>query len=140
MHLPPPSSIHLHPALFTSTQVISTSTQLSAVSSTLLEPKYCIKLGNFPRFRPKKSKSSFLTENWYTWYLGGADSESGLKFLILRPQNQFSGKLGPKKFKMSDLPKKWHTDYLEDDDSYSDISFLNLQPYFHFWANLGWKI
>ena len=33
------------------------------------------------KFGPKKSKLSVLTENWYTCYLGSADSESGLRFL-----------------------------------------------------------
>ena len=36
------------------------------------------------KFRPKKSKLSILTENWYTWCLGSADSESGLRFLKFR--------------------------------------------------------
>ena len=36
------------------------------------------------KFGPKKSKLSVLTENWHTWYLGSADSESGLGFLKFR--------------------------------------------------------
>ena len=35
---------------------------------------------------------SILTENWYTWYHGIVDSESGLRFLKFRPQNSFLGK------------------------------------------------
>ena len=48
------------------------------------------------KFGPKKSKLSVLTENWYTWYLGSADSESGLRFLKFRPQNPFSSNMGQK--------------------------------------------
>ena len=36
------------------------------------------------KFGPKKSKLSVLTENWHTWYLGSADSESGVGFLKFR--------------------------------------------------------
>ena len=66
---------HLHPAPSTSTQLISASTQLSATPSTVLEPKYRTKLGNFPKFRPENSKLFIFTENWHTWHLGSADSE-----------------------------------------------------------------
>ena len=40
---------------------------------------------------------SILNENWHTWYLGGADSESGLRSLKFRAQNPFLDKFGPKK-------------------------------------------
>ena len=82
---------------------------------------------NFPKFRPKNSKLSILTENWHTWYLGGADSESGFRFLKFQPQNLFLGKIVQKKSKLSVLSENWHTCYLEVADSYSDISFLNFQ-------------
>ena len=69
-----------------------------------------------------------LIENCYTWYLGGADSKSGVTLLKSQPQNPFLGKFGPKKSKLSVLPKNWHTWHLEDPDSYSNIiSFLNMQ-------------
>ena len=130
MHPPPPSSIHLHPAHFNlhptpsiPTQLISTSTQLSATPSTLLEPKYRTQLGNFPKFRLKNSELSILTEIWYTWYLGGADS--GHRFLTFRLQNPLLGKFGPKKSKL--LPENWHTWYLRDADSHYDIGFLNFK-------------
>ena len=45
---PPPSSIYLHPAYFS----------LQPTLSTLLQPKYCMQFGNFPKFRPKNSKLS----------------------------------------------------------------------------------
>ena len=80
------------------------------------------------KFGPKKSKLSALTENWYTWYLGSADSESGLRFLKFRPQNSFLGKFGPKKSKLSVFPENWHAWHLDDADSYSNISFLNFHP------------
>ena len=53
-------------------------------------------MGNFPKFRPKNLKLSILTENWYTWHGGGADSKSRHRFLKLRPQNSFWANLGRK--------------------------------------------
>ena len=76
---------HLHPAPSTSTQLISTSAQLSATSSTSLEPKYCTKLGNFPKFGPKNSELCILTEYWHTWYLDDSDSHSNISFLNFQP-------------------------------------------------------
>ena len=70
------------------------------------------------KFGPKKSKLSVLIENWYTWYLGNADSESGLRFLKFRPQNPFLGKFGPKKSKLSVFPENWHGWHLDEADSY----------------------
>ena len=94
-------------------------------------------LGNFPKFRPKNSKLSMLTENLRE--LGGADSKSGHSFLKFGPRNPFLGKFGPKKSMLSVLPENWHTESLEDADSYSLISFLNFLPEVYFRANLGRK-
>ena len=117
---------HLHPAPSTSTQLISTSTQLSGTPSTPLELKYCTKLGNFPKFRTKNQK---LSKSWLKIGTYGT-----LEVLILNldldfgnsdPKIQFWANLGQKKSKLSILPENWHTWCLEDADSYSDISFLN---------------
>ena len=69
-----------------------------------------------------------MTENWLTWYLGGADSKSRLSFLKFQPKNPFLGKFGPKKSKLSVLSENWHTRYLKDADSYFNINFLKFQP------------
>ena len=61
------------------------------------------------KFEPKKPNLSVLTENWHTWYLGSADSESVLGFLKFWPQNLFLGKFEPKKSKLSSLAENWHT-------------------------------
>ena len=137
--LPPPSSTHLHSAPSTSIQLISASTQLSATPATLLEPKYWMWLGNFSTFRPKNSKLSVLTENWHTWYLGGANSKSGLRFLKFRPPKSLFGKIWANK--VSVVPFNWKLAHVVswDGDSYSNISFLNFQPCIRFWTNLGWK-
>ena len=92
LHQGPSTSIQLHP-------VPSTSTQLSAIPSTVFEPKYCTYLGNFPKFRANNSKLSTLTENWFTWYLGGADSKSDLDFEILT-QKPFFGQIWSQKVKV----------------------------------------
>ena len=52
---------------------------------------------NFPKYRPKNSKLSVVLENRSTRYIGGADSEFGLKISKFRPQNPFLGKFGSKK-------------------------------------------
>ena len=51
-------------------------------------------LGHFPKFRPKNSKLSMLTENLKE--LGDADSKSGHSFLKFGPRNPFLGKFGQK--------------------------------------------
>ena len=91
------------------------------------------------KFGQKKSKLSVLTENWHTWYLGSADSESRFRFLRFPPQNPFLGKFGSKKLKWSVFPENWHAWHLDDADSYSKISFPNFSPQIHYWANLGQK-
>ena len=88
---------------------------------------------------PKNLELSISTENWHTWYIGGDDLESRLKFLKFRPQNSFLGKFGPEKVKSSLLLENWHKWYLEDADSYFNISFLDFLPKIHFWANLEQK-
>ena len=105
---------------------------------------------------------SILTKNWHTWYIGGVNSESGLRYLRFQPQNLFLGKFWPKNSKLSVLSENWCTKFRKDADSksrliflkfrlrnlflgkfepknYCDNSFLNCQPLIHSWANLGWK-
>ena len=87
------------------------STQLHPPPSSLFQPppnslnvirtKILHVIGQFPKYRPKNPKLSILTENWHTWCLGDADSESGLRFLKFQPQNPFLGKFRPKKSKLS---------------------------------------
>ena len=85
-------------------------------------------MGNFPKFRSKNQKLSISTENWPTWYIGGVDSESTLRFLKFRPQNPFLGKFGPKKSKLFVLSENWCIYYLKDDDSESGLRCLKFRP------------
>ena len=83
----------------TSTQLILTSTQHHSPPSSSFQPptsslnlirtKMPHEIGNFPKFSPKNLKLFILTENWHSWYLWGADSEPGLRFLKFWPQNSF---------------------------------------------------
>ena len=77
-----PDHLSLHPVLCNTLNVIRNS--VLHVS------------GNFPKFRPKNSKLSILTQNWPIRKFGGADSKSGLSFLKFGTQNPFLGKFGPK--------------------------------------------
>ena len=79
-----PSSIHLHPALCNTLNVIR-----SIISHVI---------GQFSKFGPKNWKLSILTENWHRWYLGRANSESGLKFWEFRTQNPIFGQIWAEKF------------------------------------------
>ena len=142
MDPPPPSSIHLHPAPSTSTQLISTSVQLHPPPPSSFQPP----LSSLQH--PQQYLNQNIARNWaispnlgrkikscpfwqnigtYGSYIGGVDSESRLRFLKLRPQNPFLVKFGPKKSKLFILSENWHTWYLEDADTYSDISFLNFK-------------
>ena len=83
---------------------------------------------------------SILTENWRTWYTGGVQSESKLRFLKFRPQNPFLRKFEPQNSKLSFCLKT-------DAPSNSRIlipnlglDFWNFDPKIHLWANLGPKI
>ena len=86
--------------------------------------EFQILISFFGKFRSKKSKLFVLTENCHTWYLGIANSESGLRLFKFRSQNLFLGKFGSKKSKLFVFPENWHTWHLDDIDSYSNISFL----------------
>ena len=68
-----------------------------------------------------------MTENWHTWYLGGVDSKSGLKFLDSDPKINFWANLAEKVKKCRFSLKTGTQGILEDADFYSDISFLNFQ-------------
>ena len=107
---------HHHPDSTTSTQhppAPSTSTQFHPPPPSSFQPRpsslqypQCYwnqnivrnwaNFRNFLKFRLTNSKLSILTEDWQTWYLGGADYESGLRFLKYQPQNSFLGKFGEK--------------------------------------------
>ena len=68
-----------------------------------------------------------MTENWHTWYIGGVDFQSRLRFLKLRPQNPFLGKFGPKNSKLFVLSENWYTLYLKDADPESGLRFLKFR-------------
>ena len=53
-------------------------------------------MDSFPKFSLNYSKLSVLTENCDTWYLGGADSKSRVRFLKLQPKIYFSANLDRK--------------------------------------------
>ena len=100
LHLPPPSSfqpppmsIHLPAAHFSLHPALCNT--LNNIWTKILHV-----IGQFPQI---------LTKNWHTWYFGGVDSESRLRFLKFRLQNPFLGKFGPKNSKLSILSENWCT-------------------------------
>ena len=80
-----------------------------------------------------------MTENWHTWYIGGVDSESRLRFLKFRPQNPFLGKFGLKNSKLSVLSENWYTKYLKDADFKTRLGFLKCLHQSPFWGKFGPK-
>ena len=65
LHPPPPSSLQ-HPQQYLN-QNIACNWAIS------------------PNLGRKIKSCTFLTENWHTWYFGGVDSESRIRFLKFRP-------------------------------------------------------
>ena len=86
----------------------------------------------------KKMKLSVLPENWQTWYLGRAYSESGVRFSKFRSQNPFLGKFGPKKHPlfilMLDVDKTFRVSLAggEEGVQKNSLNFSN--------EGLSWKI
>ena len=81
---------------------------------------------------------SILTENWHTWYIGGVDSESRLRFLKFQPQNPFLGKFGPKNSKFCLKIGTHNISRMLIPNP--DLDFWNFDPKIYFWANFGPKI
>ena len=65
----------------------------------------------------------------WKWYLGRADSESGVRFWKFRPKNSFLGKFRLKKSKLS----------VEDTDLYSGIIFFEFRNLVLFLGKFGPK-
>ena len=95
MHLLHPVHFSLHLALCNTLNVIRT--KISHV------------IGEFSQIQSKSLKLFILTENWHICSLRGADLQSALRILKLRPQNLFLGKFGSRKPKLFILPENWHT-------------------------------
>ena len=84
----------------------------------------------------KNLKLSILPENWQSWYIGGADSESRLRASKFRLQKSFWGEFGLKSKSCSfDLKISTH-DILEELILHPDLVFQNSNLKILFWANL----
>ena len=138
LHLPPPSSIHLHPVLC---RIHNIRTKISHVTGQFptnvgrktLSCPFWLKMGSHgmlevlianlgldfkianqnsfsDKFGLKKTKFPMLSENWYT-YIGIS------RMLIFIP-------IWVKKVKIGPCVWKWHSWYPNKGHSYSDIRFL----------------
>ena len=81
---------------------------------------------------------SILNKKWHTWYFGGVDSKSRLRFLKSRPH--FWPNFGPKFQKCPFCLKIGAHIILEVLIPNPDLDFCNFDHKIHFWANLGPKI
>ena len=142
MDPPPPSSIHLQPAPSTSTQLISTSTQLHP------PPPSSFQLSPSSLQHPQQDSHQNIARNWAISPNLGRKIQrcpfwlkTGLYGIleVVIPKPDFLGKFWPKKSKLPVLSENCHTWYLNDADSYSKFIFWISNPKIHFWANLGSK-
>ena len=83
---------------------------------------------------------SILTENWHTWYNGGADSKSRVRFLKFWPQSLLLGKFGSKIQNCPFCLKIGTHNISRRLISNPDLDFWNFDRKIHFWANLGPQI
>ena len=74
------------------------------------------------------------TENWRTWYLGGADFGSRVRFSKFSLQNSFLDKFGLKKSKLFFVWK-----LTGGANSESELRFLKFQPQNSFLSKFGWR-
>ena len=118
-----PSSIQLHPAPSTSTQLISTSMRLHLPPPSSFQPP------TSSLEHPQQYLNQNITRNWAIspnlgqkikscqfWLktgthgiLEGLDSESRLRFVKFQPQKLFLGEFGPKNSKLFVLTENWCT-------------------------------
>ena len=121
---------HLHPAPSTSTQLISTSTQLhSPPPSSLQHPQQYLNQNIVisPNLGQKIKSCPFFLK---------IGTHGILTMLILIPAlvfwistlNPFLGKFGLKRSKLSSLAENWYAECLEDVNFYSDNIFLSFEP------------
>ena len=83
---------------------------------------------------------SILTENWHTWYIGGVNSKSRLKFLEFWPQNPFFGQIWVQKFKVARFVWNGTHSISRMLIPNPDLDVWNFDPKIYFWANLLPKI
>ena len=118
-----PSSTQLHPAPSIYTQLHpSPPSSFQRPSSFLQHPQHIrTKMSHvikqFSQIQAKEFNVVFLTESWCSWYLGGADPGSRLRFSKFQSQNPFLGKFRSKNSKLSVSPQNWHIWHHDDVDS-----------------------
>ena len=114
--------IHLHPAPSTCLQPAVCNT-LNSIWTKILHT-----IGQFPQISVEKLKVVHFDWKLRTWYIGGIDSKSKLRFLKFRPQNPILGnKFGPKNSKFSVLPENLVHIVSQDANSESRLRFLKFQ-------------
>ena len=93
----------------------------------------------FGQIWAKNSKLSILPENWQSWYIGGADSESRLRILKFQPQKFFWANLVWKSRSCLLGLRIGTHDILKELILHPDLIFWNSDPKILFWTNLGRK-
>ena len=111
-----PTSIHLHPAHFSLTPAFCNTLKI-------IRTKVFHVIGQFLQIQTEKFKVVRFSWKLAHMHVGGADSNSELRFLKFWPQSSFLGNLGLKKLKLFVLPENWHLWYLGRSDSKSGVRF-----------------
>ena len=113
---PEPTSIHLHRAHF--------SLHLAFCNTLkIIRTKVFHAIGQFLQIQTEKFKVVRFYWKLAHMYVGGADSNSELRFLKFWSKSSFLGNLGLKKSKLFVLPENWHLWYLGRADSQSGVRF-----------------
>ena len=133
-----PSSIHLHPAPSTSTQV------RPPPPSSLQHPQQYLNQ-NIVRNWAISPNLGQKIKSCPIWMKIGTRGILEVlipnsDFLKFRPQNPFLGKFGPKYSKLSVLPENWCTYISRILILNPDLDFWNFDPKIHFSANFSPKI
>ena len=132
VHPPYPAHFNVHPAH------LSLHTALCNTLHVIIS-KISNVIGQFHQIQTENSKLSVLPENWHSWYIAVADSESSLRTSKFQPQNSILGKFGLKSKSCSFGLKISTHDILEELILHQDLVFQNPDPEILFWANLVQK-
>ena len=130
---------HLHPPPSTSTQLISTSTQLSATPSTIFKPKYWTYWAISPNLGRKIKSCPFWLKIDTHGILEVLIPNPDLDFWNSDPKIHFWANLGPKIQSCLFCLKIGAHSISRMLIPNPDLDFWNSDPKIHFWANLGRK-
>ena len=128
---------HLHPPPSTSTQLISTSTQLSATPSTIFKSKILHVIGQFPQIKVEKTNVVHFDWKLTRDIVEVLISNPELGFWNFDPKIHFWPNLGPKTQSCLLYLKIGAHSISRMLIPNPHLNFWNFDPKIQFWPNLG---